>query len=272
MTSGGAATWALATIIVFWFLAGLVAPIKPDLVIYFLCEAIALLGGLALILRVHGPARAQDDSARTSALDFLGLRGAHLAFYPLAILTGIAIHFPVEAIFAWIERRWPSPPSELAKMFLDAGLVKQVVVASILVALGPLVEELFFRGALFRPLRRQSGAIGTLAVTSITFAVSHYAPQTYLPIALVGLALGVARLASGSLLPPLVMHGVFNAISLYGMITAPPGTTGHPPESAGSPLWMTIAGTAVTVALLFGFWALGARSHAARRAKELDTR
>lgn len=268
MTPLHAVKWALGTIMGFWSLVLLVGTFLPGargILVFFACEAAALLGGLALIVRVHGPrGRGEEGPAPASILAFLGLRGAHAAFYPLAILGGIAIHMPVEAIFAWIERRWPSPPSELAKVFHASGLITQITIGLILVVIGPLVEELFFRGALLKPLRRHSSLAVTLAVTSITFAVSHYAPQTYVPIAIVGLGLGVARVASGSLLPPVVMHGAFNALSLHAMATQPlPAAEAITAEAP--PLWLTIAGTAVTAGILAGFWALGERWGARRR-------
>jgi len=257
------------TILFFWFLAGIVAAIQPDLIALFACEALVLLGGAGLIWLLHGrprapsiPPEARDPAeaprpAPERALDFFAVRAAHPGFYPIAALLGIAIHLPVEPLFRFIEQRWPGPSQDLARSFLDAGLAKKVVIGLILVVLGPLIEEIFFRGALYRPLRKTTSAPVTIAVTSIMFAISHFAPQTYVPIAVVGVALGIARHASGSLLPPFLLHAAFNGLSLLGMATASPDEA---PDPSAPPLWVTLAGTAVTVVLCAALWGLGRRA------------
>jgi membrane protease YdiL (CAAX protease family) len=98
----------------------------------------------------------------------------------------------------------------------------------------------------------------TIAVTSVMFAISHFAPQTYVPIALVGVALGIARHASGSLLPPFLLHAAFNGLSLLAMATTPLDAADRP----SPPLWVTLAGTAVTVGLAAWLWVIGARARA----------
>jgi hypothetical protein len=262
MPIGAAVAWSCGTTLVFWSFAGLVATYRSDLIALFACEAIALLGGAALVWLLYGRAPPTGLPAplppREPALDFFAFRPAHPGIYPLSVLLGLAIHIPVEVIFRFIEQRWPGPSQDLARSFLEAGLAKKIAIGSILVVIGPLVEEIFFRGALFRPLRKTSSASATIAVTSVMFAISHFAPQTYLPIALVGVALGIARHASGSLLPPFFLHAAFNGLSLLAMATTPLDATDRP----SPPLWVTLAGTAVTVGLAAWVWVIGARSRA----------
>ena len=266
MPIGAAVAWSCGTILVFWSLAGAVATYRNDLITLFACEAIALLGGAALVWLLYGRASAPPIGRplesplppRERALDFFALRPAHPGIYPLSVLLGLAIHIPVEVIFRSIEQRWPGPAQDLARSFLEAGTAKKIAIGSILVVIGPLVEEIFFRGALFRPLRKTSSAPMTIAVTSVMFAISHFAPQTYVPIALVGVALGIARHASGSLLPPFLLHAAFNGLSLLAMATTPLDAADRP----SPPLWVTLAGTAVTVGLAAWLWVIGARARA----------
>ncbi|NUQ75000.1 MAG: CPBP family intramembrane metalloprotease [Polyangiaceae bacterium] len=268
MSVGAAVAWSCGTILVFWFFAGLIASFRQDLIALFACEAVALLGGAALVWLLYGRAPAPQiappaaDSSPPprpleAPLEFFAARSSHPGMYPLALLLGIAIHLPVEAIFRFIEQRWPGPSPDLARTFLDAGPAKKVVIGAILVVIGPLVEEIFFRGALFRPLRRTTSAVATIAVTSVMFAISHFAPQTYVPIAIVGVALGVLRHASGSLMPPFVLHAAFNGLSLLAMATT---GTDEAASRSSPPLWVTLAGTAVTLGLVAWLWVLGARA------------
>jgi len=83
---------------------------------------------------------------------------------------------------------------------------------------GPAFEEVFFRGFLFAGwLRSRLGPVGTIALTSALWAVLHIQYNVYgmVQILIIGIALGIARLKTGSLWSPLLMHFVWN---LTGMI------------------------------------------------------
>jgi hypothetical protein len=80
--------------------------------------------------------------------------------------------------------------------------------------IGPVVEELFFRGALFRGLRRQHTAALTVFGVALLFAAAHREPRSFLPDLLGGLAMGYVRAVSGSLWPAVLMHAAFNSATM----------------------------------------------------------
>ncbi len=97
----------------------------------------------------------------------------------------------------------------------------QLFVGAVLVA--PLAEELFFRGVLlsatFAALRH-----GWLAITLSGFAfgaVHSSQPQDVLPLSFMGVALGYLRVRSGSLLPGIVVHLLFNLRTMVFATLAP---------------------------------------------------
>jgi len=85
------------------------------------------------------------------------------------------------------------------------------------VCLGPLFEELLFRGFLFKGLERSFiGGVGAIWVTSILFVLVHIQYSLYILICIVfplALLLGYARYKSGSLLLPLLIHVINNLIT-----------------------------------------------------------
>ncbi len=85
--------------------------------------------------------------------------------------------------------------------------------------LGPIAEELAFRGVLFSLLLRKTrlGVIGTIVLTAALWSVIHlqYAPTLLLLIFVDGLVLGFARHRSGSLYLPIAMHVMGNLFSIY---------------------------------------------------------
>jgi uncharacterized protein len=236
----------------------------PDLVRNFACQAIAYLLGLFLILRVHAPA----EGIRA----FVGVRKTHPAFYLLAILLAAALTPSIDALFEVIQRRYPDASDageRITSLLVNASTPKLVVFAVIIGIIGPILEEIFFRGALFNPIDRRYPASPSVAVgvTAFLFAVAHLDHQGFFPLALIGLALGFLRQKSGSLIPSTLLHISFNAIGLYATLaTAPGAETTAPPLSR----WL-IAGSAAAGLVLLGLVQLiGSRSEAAAHARELD--
>jgi membrane protease YdiL (CAAX protease family) len=265
MTALLATGWALGTTFVFFVLIGALVAARPnaadDVVSIFACQAIAYLLGLFLILRTHAP----DAGIR----DFVGARPTSPLFYPLAVLLGGALEIPANALYNAIERRWPSQAEDtLGKLFQGAAAPKRALIMLVVVVCGPVLEEVFFRGALFRPMRKLHPGGMVVLVTAVLFALAHPAFQMYVPIALVGLALGVVRLASGSILPSMVVHATFNAVPFVAMILSPGSADSDAPMAP----WLVVAGTAATLVILGAVFLLGARAPRAVHAQEADLR
>jgi len=83
--------------------------------------------------------------------------------------------------------------------------------------LGPLFEELFYRGFLFSGLRRSRlGVSGTILTTAALFALTHYRYGVYgvIWIFVLGLVFGIARHRSDTIRLPILMHVTYNLIFL----------------------------------------------------------
>jgi len=94
----------------------------------------------------------------------------------------------------------------------------------------PVTEELVFRGALFSYLRERASVVPALLLSSGMFALWHIGAlaavsglrdQTLLWVALtcLGLVFGIARWLTGSLLPAIVIRGLYNEWVLFLMTT-----------------------------------------------------
>jgi len=87
------------------------------------------------------------------------------------------------------------------------------------VLLAPLAEELLFRGLLYRALRRRQSVAVAALVSSLTFAFIHSEIVVSQPLALINLTLlgvlwAVLYERTGSLIVPMIAHGVFNLLSV----------------------------------------------------------
>ncbi|MEO8218723.1 MAG: CPBP family intramembrane glutamic endopeptidase [Acidobacteriota bacterium] len=83
--------------------------------------------------------------------------------------------------------------------------------------LGPIAEELVFRGMLFYRLEKHMGAAATIVTISVLWSLLHfqYDWQTILLICGDGLILGLARFRSRSTFVPMLMHAIGNMYSIY---------------------------------------------------------
>lgn len=112
----------------------------------------------------------------------------------------------------------PAANEFMARVFATAQPVWLLWLALIVVA--PLVEESLFRGFLLKGLA--SSAIGPAAavvVTALVWAGIHLQYDLYdmAGIFVFGLMLGAARLQSGSLWVPLILHALMNLVQTVGM-------------------------------------------------------
>lgn len=83
-----------------------------------------------------------------------------------------------------------------------------------IVVFTPILEELIFRGALYRLFRSGMNAVPAALCSSVIFALMHDAPATYLPLTLLGCVLCFAYEKTGRIAAPILVHALFNANTL----------------------------------------------------------
>jgi len=191
-------------------------------------------GGTALL----GLVVASQAAGLIAALAFLRLRGVALrdpigTLRPLGRNIGRGVALGLAAIVGstlLVSVLVALSGSEATPdQILTGGLTEtpgQIILAVIAaVVLAPVAEELLFRGLLHRSLRSRWRIVPATAVSSMLFAVVHVDVALSQPLALIGLTLVGAILAvayerTGSLLVPIVIHAVHNAVTIAAVIVA----------------------------------------------------
>jgi membrane protease YdiL (CAAX protease family) len=84
----------------------------------------------------------------------------------------------------------------------------------VVAVVAPIVEELFFRGFVYASFRQSHGVTTAAIVSSLMFALFHQDPYTYIPIAIIGLALVYLYETTGSLWPSIMLHSLNNLLSV----------------------------------------------------------
>jgi membrane protease YdiL (CAAX protease family) len=90
------------------------------------------------------------------------------------------------------------------------------MVMAIIVA--PVAEEVIFRGYLYPIGKRYAGPFFAMVLTSLLFAALHGHAASLPALFTLAMCLGLAYEKTGTLLVPLIMHAVFNAISVAAIM------------------------------------------------------
>lgn len=117
-------------------------------------------------------------------------------------------------ILDMLGRYLPMPKSTPFEQFFSKP-TDAYLIAIFAVTLGPLMEELFFRGFLYPVLARRTGVVLAVVLTSIPFGLLHYVQYqswgAVLVITMVGVVLTVVRVISKSVAASFVVHVGYNA-------------------------------------------------------------
>jgi membrane protease YdiL (CAAX protease family) len=111
---------------------------------------------------------------------------------------------------------WPAARQEALQLLTDGRLplTARIWLAFVATLVSPVVEECVFRGALLPAVAQGGSAWRGLLLTSLLFAAIHLNAVAFLPLLVLSLACGLGYMATGNLLTPIVMHGLFNLVSL----------------------------------------------------------
>ena len=173
---------------------------------------IELIANAALLARIMGPGGMATVFAGFAALMYSG-----------AICPG---QFTARRASSWIGRPWHDWVGAAAAGFLVGVLMNFAMLALghssrvsqpfheivLAVTLGPIVEEICFRGLVLPILIRAIGCARAVTVTSALFAFAHW-PASILKlvcIALTGAVYGSVRVRSGSVALAAISHTGYN--------------------------------------------------------------
>jgi uncharacterized protein len=101
--------------------------------------------------------------------------------------------------------------------------VTTVLLGTLVVILGPVAEELAFRGFLMPLLMRSAGAVDGIVITGVIFGTAHgyeyrWSWQYMLLISLVGCAFGWAKYKTRSTVTSALMHATFNLAQFAALL------------------------------------------------------
>ena len=156
---------------------------------------------------------------RGARWDSLGIRANGLRWPTIVgwAALGLGMSVVSTSVYAIIVTtlgiEWLQPQSPLSDELLGQGPSRALSIG-ILVALGPAVEEVFFRGFLLAALVHSIGTIPGIAAASAVFAVAHGDISVVLPVFVSGAILSWLYVQTGSLWPAFLAHSAQNSLAV----------------------------------------------------------
>ncbi len=107
----------------------------------------------------------------------------------------------------------PLDPNDIPSSALGEGVYRPINIV-VITLVGPLAEEVFFRGFLLATLVQSLGTFRGAALGSAIFALTHPIPAMMAPVFVSGLLLSWLYLKTRSLWPPFLAHAAQNLIAV----------------------------------------------------------
>ncbi len=102
-----------------------------------------------------------------------------------------------------------------------SGQSEYILAFIMLVVIAPIAEELLFRGYLFGKLRKYAPLWIAILITSLLFAVVHFAWNVGFDVFALSIVLCLLRVVSGSLWPSILLHMMKNSVAFYFLFINP---------------------------------------------------
>ncbi len=157
------------------------------------------------------------------------VRPQQTRFLLLAVFIGVATPLLGGWLTHWLAHGQPLTQN-ITQLGESTPLAWRIPLVLLVVSLGPLVEELLFRGVLLSALLQRWGRGTAIGLSSLAFALAHLPGLDWqlfaLPdLILLALALAWLRLRSGSIWPSVVGHGANNllAVAAWFVVSAHAG-------------------------------------------------
>ena len=162
------------------------------------------------VIQYKEPLAALGISARNFLKNvFYGVVG-YIALIPVLILI-LAIIAVIINITKYVPERQP-----VVELFLKEKGVAFLTYSSLFAAIiGPMVEELFFRGFLYSALKKYIGIFWAMTATASLFAALHAHIVGFFPIVALGMLLAYLYEKTGTLVSSITVHIVHNLSMVF---------------------------------------------------------
>jgi len=134
---------------------------------------------------------------------------AYMFILPILVVVLILSMLLLDAI------GYKLPPQPVFDIFFEEKRSNVVLFLTIFVSiLGPIIEEIFFRGFLYSAIKKRFGIIVGVLLSSALFSMLHTNIASFLPIMILGVLMAFLYETTSSLIAPITVHILHNSIIL----------------------------------------------------------
>ena len=140
----------------------------------------------------------------------------YAASYPLIkFIDGLNLGLMTQ-IYAWLGLVYEHKPQVVIILTFEDILTPAVRIALILtiVLVGPILEELAFRGMMLDAYRRKRNVVWSIVATGVLFGGYHFSLPFFLPLSVFGIVFGTVRVACKTLWCSIFVHCLHNTLTL----------------------------------------------------------
>jgi membrane protease YdiL (CAAX protease family) len=103
-------------------------------------------------------------------------------------------------------------PASKIEILIKNRSISNTILLIVVAFIGPVVEEVFFRGFLYSAFKKNWGVLPALFISSVLFSVVHLQVYSFIPLFLIGWLLAYLFEKTRSLFPAIFLHAVYNLI------------------------------------------------------------
>lgn len=179
---------------------------NASLEITMISNALAVLGCCLLIKAL----RSEPSEALRVNVGF----GKKWSVMGTCLFLGLSGQFAITVVLGMIPfpESWIGMLEDNSNMIISSPMLTQVVSVAIV---APLAEEIIFRGCIQRTLGEGMPKWLSITIASLVFGVMHANPIGIIYATVLGALMGWLFVAFDSIIPSLIFHIAFNAMSLF---------------------------------------------------------
>ena len=177
----------------------------PVIVTFHFIQLFLFITGTGLYLRLRGL------KLQVIGLSFPGFKklllvwlGGYMGMVPVIVASGLISH-------ALLPQEKMSSNPILYVLLSNESMQYRLLLGLLLTVYAPLMEEILFRGVLYRTLRIKFTPLFAISLSAFIFAFLHSDPLGFLPIFSIGFVLAFIAERSGTLFPGMLIHSLWNA-------------------------------------------------------------
>ncbi len=156
-------------------------------------------------------------SRYSSFQERVGIKPFNKKALPYIVCLGICVLYSVNLIISLAITYLPVPESwikmlnENSDAILSSGMFMQILTVAII---GPIAEELLFRGLMLGSLSKHCNKWLAIIATSLIFGLVHGHPIGIIYASCLGILMGWLYCKTESLIAPIIFHMIYNLFSL----------------------------------------------------------